>query len=49
MDMKTAMLYSKALEEEDAGNKSKAIELYRQVNTAFPDYAPVTAKIKKLS
>ena len=49
MDMKTAMLYSKALEEEDAGNKSKAIELYRQVNVAFPDYAPVTAKIKKLS
>lgn len=49
MDMKTAMLYSKALEEEDAGNKSKAVELYRQVNVAFPDYAPVTAKIKKLS
>ena len=49
MDMKTAMLYSKALEEEDAGNKSKAIELYRQVNVAFPDYAPVTAKLKKLS
>jgi TolB-like protein len=49
MDMKTAMLYSKALEEEDAGNKSKAIELYRQVNVAFPDYAPVTAKIRKLS
>lgn len=49
MDMKTAMLYSKALEEEDAGNKAKAIELYRQVNVAFPDYAPVTAKIKKLS
>jgi TolB-like protein len=49
MDMKTAMLYSKALEEEDAGNKSKALELYRQVNVAFPEYAPVTSKIKKLS
>ena len=49
MDVKTAMLYSKALEEEDAGNKSKALELYRQVNVAFPEYAPVTSKIKKLS
>jgi TolB-like protein len=49
MDMKTAMLYSKALEEEDAGNRSKALELYRQVNVAFPEYAPVTTKIKKLS
>lgn len=49
MDMKTAMLYSKALEEEDAGNKSKALELYRQVNVAFPEYAPVTSRIKKLS
>jgi TolB-like protein len=49
MDMKTAMLYSKALEEEDAGNKTKAIELYRQVNVSFPEYAPVQAKIAKLS
>ena len=49
MDVKTAMLYSKALEEEDAGNRSKALELYRQVNVAFPEYAPVTSKIKKLS
>ena len=49
MDMKTAMLYSKALEEEDAGNRSKALELYKQVNVAFPEYAPVTTKIKKLS
>ena len=49
MDMKTAMLYSKALEEEDAGNKSKALELYHQVNVAFPEYAPVTSKIRKLS
>jgi len=49
MDMKTAMLYSKALEEEDAGNKSKAVELYRQVDVKFPDYAPVQKKIKSLS
>ena len=49
MDMKTAMLYSKALEEEDAGNRAKAVELYRQVDVAFPGFAPVTAKLKKLS
>jgi TolB-like protein len=49
MDMKTAMLYSKALEEQDAGNNSKALELYRQVDVKFPDYAPVQKKIKSLS
>ena len=49
MDMKTAMLYSKALEEEDAGNRTRAIELYRQVNQKFPDYAPVQKKIAALS
>ena len=49
MDMKTAMLYSKALEEEDAGNRSKAVELYRQVVSKFPDYAPAQQKIEKLS
>jgi TolB-like protein len=49
MDMKTAMLYSKALEEEDAGNRTRAIELYRQVNQNFPDYAPVQKKIAALS
>ena len=47
--MKTAMLYSKALEEEDAGNRTRAIELYRQVNQKFPDYAPVQKKIAALS
>jgi TolB-like protein len=49
MDMKTALLYSKALEEEDAGNRSKAIELYRQVDVKFPEFAPVQQKIAKLS
>jgi TolB-like protein len=49
MDMRTALLYSKALEEEDAGNKSKAVELYKQVILKFPDYAPAQQKIKKLS
>jgi len=49
MDIRTAMLYSKALEEEDAGNRSKAVELFRQVVDRFPDYAPAQTKIAKLS
>jgi TolB-like protein len=49
MDMKTVMLLSKALEEEDAGNRTKAVELYRQVVDKFPEYAPAQQKIKKLS
>ena len=48
MDIRTAMLYSKALEEEDAGNKTKAVELYKQVVSKFPDYTPAKAKISKL-
>lgn len=49
MDMKTAMLYSKALEAEDAGNRAQALELYRKVDVAFPSYAPVQNKINKLA
>jgi TolB-like protein len=49
MDMKTVMLLSKALEEEDAGNRTKAVELYRQVVDKFPDYAPAQQKLKSLS
>ena len=49
MDMKTAMLYSKALEEEDAGNHKKALDLYSQVDVKFPEYPPVKSKIAKLS
>lgn len=49
MDLKTAMLYSKALEEEDAGNRTKAVELYKQVVEKFPEYAPAQQKIARLS
>ena len=49
MDIKTAMLYSKALEEQDAGNFTKAAELFRQVVDKFPEYAPAQAKLAKLS
>ena len=46
MDMRTALLYSKALEEDDAGNRAKAVELYRQVVARFPLPA-AQAKIDK--
>lgn len=49
MDIKTAMLYSKALEEQDAGNYTRAAELFRQVVDKFPEYAPAQAKLAKLS
>jgi len=47
MDMRTAMLYSKALEAEDAGNKTQAVELFRQVVTKFPSYGPAKAHLAK--
>jgi TolB-like protein len=47
MDMRTAMLYSKALEASDAGNKTQAVELFRQVVSKFPDYAPAKAHLAK--
>jgi TolB-like protein len=49
MDLKTAMLYSRALEEQDGGNKSKAADLYRQVLDKFPDYPPAQQGLKKVS
>jgi TolB-like protein len=38
LDVRTALLYSKALEEQDSGRSEKAAELYRQVLTKFPDF-----------
>jgi len=49
LDVRTALLYSKALEEDDAGNSTKALELYCQVVEKFPDYTPAQQKIAKLS
>ena len=47
MDMRSAMLYSKALEAEDAGNRTQAAELFRQVVTKFPSYGPAKAHLAK--
>ena len=49
MDIRTAMLYSKALEQEDAGNRTAAVELYKQVVAKFPDYERAQQKIRSLS
>lgn len=38
LDVRTALLYSKALEEQDNGRPEKAAELYRQVLKKFPDF-----------
>lgn len=48
MDIRTAMLYAKAIEAEDAGNRSRAVELYRQVVDRFP-LPSAQEKITKLS
>ena len=49
MDLHTAMLYAKALDAQDNGDTAKAIELYRQVLTRFPNYSPATARLDKLT
>ena len=49
MDIRTAMLYSKALEEEDQGNKAAAVALYKQVVDKFPAYAPARQHYDNLS
>lgn len=49
MDIRTAMLYSKALEQADAGNRSAAVELFKQVVAKFPDYTPAQRQIANLT
>ena len=49
MDMRTAMLYSKALEAEDAGNKRQAVDLFNQVVAKFPTFQPAKEHAKKNS
>lgn len=47
MDLRTALLYSKALDAEDRGAKGEAVELYRAVYAKFPN-TRVKAKLTKL-
>jgi len=49
LDVRTALLYSKALEEQDNGHSEKAAELYRAVLTKFPEFGPAKANYAKVS
>jgi hypothetical protein len=42
-------LYSRALEEQDRGNKKRAIELYRAALDKFPDYSPAQQALRKIA
>lgn len=48
LDVKAALIYSKALDEQDSGNASKAAELYRAVLQRFPDFGPARANLAKV-
>ena len=48
LDVKTALLYSKALEEQDSGNNTKAAELYRAVLVKFPEFGPAKVNLQKV-
>jgi len=48
LDVRTALLYSKALDEQDSGNPAKAAELYRAVLQKFPDFSPAKANLAKV-
>jgi hypothetical protein len=41
-------LYSRALEEQDRGNKARAIDLCRAALEKFPSYAPAQQALRKL-
>lgn len=48
LDLRTALLYSKALEAQDAGDRAKAVELYNQVLDRFPNLESARANRDKL-
>jgi TolB-like protein len=48
LDVKTALLYSKALDEQDSGNAQKAAELYRAVLQKFPNFGPAQQNLAKV-
>jgi hypothetical protein len=48
LDVKTALLYSKALDAQDSGNRKEAAELYRAVLQKFPDFGPAQQNLAKV-
>ena len=49
LDAATMKIYSRALDEIDANNASKAAELLRQVIAKYPDFEPARRNLDKLS
>lgn len=47
-NFQAVMLYSRALAEEDKGNRAAAVDLYRKSLAAFPDYDNAKARLAKL-
>ena len=43
-----AMLYARGISEKDAGNADRAVEYFRRVVDAFPDYEPAKRELDKL-
>src|SRR6185503_11691738 len=48
LDVRTALIYSRALDEQDNGNVSRAAELYRAVLHRFPDFGPARTNLAKV-
>jgi len=48
LDAAHMKMYSKALDEIDANNKDKAVDLLKQVKAMFPDFEPAQRNLEKL-
>ena len=48
LPFQVAMLYSRAIAEEDRGNTAGALQLYRAVVEKYPEYEPAERALKKL-
>lgn len=48
LDFKSALLYSKALNQMDSGNKKQAEESFKAVLARFPEFAPAKKNLSKL-
>jgi hypothetical protein len=48
LDAATMKLYSKALDEMDANNKAKAVDLLKQVKAKSPEFEPAQRNLDKL-
>jgi TolB-like protein len=48
LDVRTALIYSRALDEQDSGNATRAAALYRAVLERFPDFGPARTNLAKV-